>query len=182
MRDVMEDRQTHTDSLAALLTLMELGEESRVWQVQELAAILKHQLRAPLWLALGDFSGEVVQKIDGLAAAAPGTLDELFHQSQPSCELLELTKLFAKSCNVANGPLPREIAVLLYYLSIATAEVRCEKRLSQLSDEALIRGLAWCGAQTWLDQSIRLVILEALGRVGKKRTAEADGVMPPLPD
>jgi len=178
----MEDQQTHSENVTGLLTLMDLGEESRVWQAQELGAILKHQLHAPLRLALGDFSGQVAQKMDGLAGAAPGTLDELFRQAHPSCELLTLTKVFAKSCNVADGPLPREIAVLLYYLSIAAAEVRCEKRLTELSDESLIRGLAWCGAQIWLDQPIRLVILEALGRVGQKRTAQADGAMPPVPD
>ncbi|MGD0388982.1 MAG: hypothetical protein ABSC42_08510 [Tepidisphaeraceae bacterium] len=182
----MDSQQTHCDNPTALLTLMELREDSRqVWQPSELAAILKHQLRAPLRLALGDLSGQVVHHLELMAKAggAPSTLDELFRQAQPSFELLDLTKRFAKSCNLdGNSPLPREIAILLYYVSIAAADMRCQKRLSKLSDESLSRGLAWCGAQTWLDEPVRLVVDEAMGRAGQKKTAQADGAMPAVQD
>ena len=64
-----------------------------------------------------------------LAAESQGLLlksfGDLLHHPNPPLELLRLTKDFAKACRLSrSGPLPREIATLLYFASIIVAWVR----------------------------------------------------------
>src|SRR5206468_3470867 len=79
------------------------------------------------------------------------TFRELYESPDPPLKLLELTKLFAKANqDVPESPIPRQIAVVLYYLSIAAALTRCGKRITSLSDAALEKGFKWALRQQWV--------------------------------
>lgn len=173
----MRDQQVPMNNPSALLTLLnQSGETPQAWQPQELGAILRHQLQAPLPLAVGDFSTEASDLMGDCPpeSPAPRNLEDLLCQTRPSPELLGLTKQFAKSFSGGAGiGLPREVALLLYYLSIAVARMRCQTRLSTLSDLALASGLQWSSAQNWLDEPLRSLVDEALARLGRPKGVDA---------
>jgi hypothetical protein len=171
----------------ALSSLLELREDTRhVWRPEELGAIWKHQLTAPMPLALGDsLSAEVMHELEMLELSRKNlkNLDELLHGAQPAIGLLNLVKRFAKQCwSDRDGPLPREIAALLYYASIAVADLRLGKRISELRSDELIQGLRWSGTPTWVDEQTRQLLKEALTRMGQGAGDESKSVMPLAPD
>jgi len=185
----MHEQSPRPEKSLALSSMLELREDTRhVWHPQELGAILKHQLAAPLVLALGNsLSAEVAHELKTLGSPQQEVknLAMLLHHPEPSLELLSFTKRFAKSCwNDPDSPLPREIAILLYYLSIAVADLRSGKQLSTLGRDDLIQGLRWCGDQVWVDQSTLRLLKEALEHFGKGREAFAElkATMPPTAD
>jgi hypothetical protein len=68
--------------------------------------------------------------------------------------------------------LPREIATALYYISIATALLRMDKRISQLPDADLQRGLRWAQEQKWLDDATKGLIAAALKKLSGSKEAK----------
>ena len=175
----MLDQQLETAKAASLLTLLKLsGGGEQVFQARELTAILSHELRAPLRSALGDFAPEFVQVVERLPADTqiPRSLEDLLCQSRPSLELLGLAKRFAKSCcGPAESALPRELGLVLYYLTIAVARIRRGVRLSELSDEALAGGLQWSSEQKWIEEPLRSLVNEALTQFSRKNNLDGGG-------
>jgi hypothetical protein len=169
----MQGPQSQMDNPTALLTLMSLSEKStHVWAPEELAAILGHELRAPLLLALGKFAGEAAAILPCSATiATPQTLEDLLRQNRPSPEILDVVKKFAKSSSMegAEDGTPREIGLLLYFLSIAVARVRCQTRLSDLPDDAVINGLRWMLGQDWVSEPIRGLAGDVLDRLSESK-------------
>jgi RNA polymerase sigma-70 factor (ECF subfamily) len=150
---------------AALTWLLQLPR-----QPGDCAALLQHILAAPLPFDLGTVD---VERTDQLAACGHGggrewpSLGELLHHPQPSPELLEQVKDFAKENGTdPESPLPREVATLLYYASIAAALARCGRRISRQDDAALRWGFEWGGAQPWVDEATRAVLGEGLRALG----------------
>jgi len=150
-----------------LADLLEEGDcAERLWQPQELATILRHQLSAPVQFDLGGLEKGLARKLAALSEAE-GLLvrsfaDLLFHPNPP-VELLELTKRFAKACRAhPQGPLPHEIATLLYYASIVVAMLRCGTRITSLGDDSLRRGVGWLLEQPWLEERTRSLLNEGL--------------------
>ena len=135
------------------------------WSAMELRDMLRHQLAAPLHLSLGTLSGEMAHQ---LRTSQPPlnpllTLEQLLHHPAPPSELLKLVKRFAKLCrNDRDNPLPSEIVMLLYYLSIAVAWSRRGERISDLAPASLRRGLKWLTLQEWVTDEARLLLLEAI--------------------
>ena len=172
----MADWDVHSSDSRRLADLLEEGDRAdRLWQPQELAAILRHQLSAPVQFDLGGLEKGLARKLAALSEAE-GLLvrsfaDLLFHPSPP-LELLELTKRFAKSCRThPHGPLPREIASLLYYASIVVAMLRCGKRITTLDDASLRRGVEWLLGQPWLEDKTRAILKEGLDFLDKRSPA-----------
>jgi len=156
------DSDSHT--LAALLDAGE--EDNRVWNPAELAAILKHQLSAPIQVDLTAMEQRLAARLR-LATESQGLLlksfGDLLHHPNPPLELLKLTKDFAKACRLSRGgPLPREIATVLYFASIVVAMVRCRRRITRLDDAETCRGIKQCLAQSWLDAPTRQLLEEGL--------------------
>ncbi len=52
---------------------------------------------------------------------------------------------------------------MLYYLTIGTALLRCDHRLTRLSDSALREGFRWASAQPWTDEAARDLLCRARG-------------------
>ncbi len=158
---------------AELAELMELAEQPQnLWRSNELGAVLRHQLHAPVGFDLGGLEAAEVQ---GLRPVGEGgdllinSFADLFHHPHPPLGLLRLVKQFAKANRAhPDSPLPVEVAALLYLLSIAVARLRCGERISSLDDDALREGLKWASEQCWLDNPTRSLITEAMDSLGAR--------------
>ena|SRR5438093_9732349 len=145
--------------LAALLEIDQVP--ARVWRLDELTAIFKHQLAAPVQL---DLAEGTAGNAPALPSAFPEirTFDELFHYPKPPIELLKSVKEFAKANrDHPASALPREIATALYYGSIVVARWRCGEVITTLNDEELRAGIEWAIAQPWVDERTRSLLREA---------------------
>lgn len=154
----------------SLATLMEVGVgHPRLWRPDELAAIFRHQMSAPVLVDLGGFDPGTAIKLKILSEAQGLLLksfSDLFLHPSPPLELLELTKEFAKAnLDHPESSLPNEIATALYYTSIATALVRLDKRISQLDNESLRRGLLWVKEQAWISPEIQALLVKAMEKL-----------------
>jgi hypothetical protein len=160
----------------ALAALMATGEEpARLWRPEELGAILRHQMSAPIMVDLGAFGPRAAARLTALSEAQGLLLKsfgDLFHHPTPPLELLELVKDFAKAnLDAPEGGLPAEIATVLYYASIAAALVHLAARLSQLPDAELRRGLRWAAGQSWLDEKTAGLLARALDKLSDGKEA-----------
>lgn len=152
---------TKPESLARLLDAEAGGGE---WSADDLAAILRHQLAAPLRADLTATNAHAGKTLDTISRAAPppATFGELFAHPHPPPELLELAKDFGKALrrDTACG-VPAGVATVIYYASIVAARLRCGRRISDLDEAALRRGVEWALAQPWLDAATRAMFEEA---------------------
>jgi hypothetical protein len=142
------------------------ADEERIWDADELAAILRHQLAAPIQVDLNSLEAGAAPRLRMLTEAHGLLLKsfgDLLRHPHPPLELLKLTKNFAKALRLSRrGTLPREIATVLYFASIVVALRRCRRRISRLDDAALRRGVELCLRQPWLDDSTRELFQEGL--------------------
>lgn len=142
------------------------NDTERLWRDEELGAILRHQMGAPLQVDLVSLGRDMAVKVRNLADAQGLTLKsfgDLLAHPHPPVELLKVTKDFAKACRLSpHSPVPHEIASVLYFASIAAAMVRCRRRITVLSDADLAGGLCWTLARTWLDAPTRALLEEGL--------------------
>ena len=149
--------------------VMGLGDApARVWRPEELAAVFRHQMAAPVWVDLGALSpgaaGKLVRinRLDGRIRS----FRDLFQHPAPPSELLELVKDFAKlNRDQPESVLPTEVATALYFLSIAAALVRLQRRITALSDEQLREGFVWALRQDWLDEQARGLLVSASAKL-----------------
>jgi len=153
--------------LAALMNTSD--ESSPLWRADELAALFRHQMSAPVLMDLGSFDPRTASQLKTLATAQGLLLSsfaDLFNHPAPPLALLQLVKDFAKAnMDHPESGLPREIATTLYFTSIAAALLRLDKRISQLPDAELQRGLRWAQDQKWLDEKTRAVLEGALKKL-----------------
>jgi hypothetical protein len=153
-----------------LSALMASGDErGPLWRPDELASMFRHQMSAPVLMDLGSFDPRTATQLKTLAAAQGLLLSsfaDLFNHANPPIQLLQLVKDFSKAnLDHPESGLPREIATALYYSSIAAALVRLDKRISQLPDADLQRGLLMTQAQPWLDERTKSLLAEAVKKV-----------------
>ncbi len=156
-----------------LAALMGAGAEgARLWLPEELAAVFRHQMQAPVLLDLGGFDPGTAVRLKTLSEAQGLILksfSDLFHHPSPPLELLRLTKDFAKAnLDHSESGLPSEIVSVLYYTSIAVALVRLDTRISQLKDADLRRGLLWARDQAWVDEETKALLIEATEKIPKE--------------
>jgi hypothetical protein len=154
-------------SLAALLESS--GEHARLWRPDELGAIFRHQMSAPVLVDLGGYDAGAAVRLKKLSDAQGLLLksfSDLFYHPTPPLELLEAVKNFAKAnMDNAESTLPNEVAGALYYTSIAAALVRLDARITRLADDALRRGLLWAKDQPWLDAPTRELLQGAIAKI-----------------
>jgi hypothetical protein len=152
---------------AAMAELMELPNLiGKVWHSQELSAILRHQMSAPVQFDLSELPAGLGAKLRSLTAAQGlliRSFGDLLRHPHPPLELLKLTKRFAKaSSHHPDSPLPPEISRVLYYAAIVVAQTRCGERISGLDNAGLKQGLDWALTQLWLDASTRMIFEQGL--------------------
>jgi hypothetical protein len=156
-------------NLAAFLAAGQ--ERARLWRPEELGAIFRHQMSAPILVDLGGFDPATAARLQTLSDAQSLLLKsflDLFLHPVPPVELLTLAKDFAKvNMEHPDSSLPNEVAALLYYVSIAAAYVRLDRRISQLSDAELKRGLEWARSKPWVEAPIARLLEEALQKLAR---------------
>jgi len=165
MADFDPARAIARSEARSLAAFMAAGAEgARLWRPDEVAAIFRHQMAAPVLVDLGGFDPVFAARLKNLASAQSLMLKsfaDLFQHPAPPLELLELTKDFAKAnMDQPESVLPGEVAAALYYASIASALARLNQRISRLSDADLRRGFQWAKDRPWTDNATR-ELLEA---------------------
>jgi hypothetical protein len=150
-----------------LATLLDLAPDAeRLWGDDELGALLRHQMTAPMQVDLINLERGLALKVRNLAESQGLTLKsfgDLLAHPNPPVELLKITKDFAKACRLSpHSPVPHEIASVLYFASIAAAMVRCRRRITGLTNDALAEGLRWVLSRPWLDAPTRSLVGESL--------------------
>jgi hypothetical protein len=167
-------RKSSPKSLAAFLAAG--AEHARLWRPEELSAIFRHQMSAPILVDLGGFDPATAMRLKTLSEAQSLLLksfSDLFHHPVPPLELLTLTKDFAKAnMDHPESSLPQEVAAALYYTSIATAVVRLDARISQLKDAELQRGFLWAKDQPWVDDPTKELLDQALKKISSVAAAK----------
>jgi hypothetical protein len=146
-----------------LSELFSVGEAQRprTWTAEELREVLSHQLRAALVYDLG--SAGMLRDAEALGQQGVRTFGDLMRHASPPVDLLRLAKDYFKSSLVSeDGPLPPDVARLLYYGAIGVAGLRHDQSISSLTKEELTRGLKWAAARDWADEQTRAVLGEAL--------------------
>jgi hypothetical protein len=161
-----------------LAALMASGDERRpLWRPDELAALFRHQMSAPVLMDLGSFDPRAAGRLKTLSAAQGLLLSsfaDLFNHPSPPIQLLQMVKDFAKAnMEHSAGGLPAEIAAALYYASIAAALVHLDARISQLADAPLRSGLLWTQEQSWLDEKTKALLAAAVKKLSGDKEAPA---------
>ena len=157
----MKILESDPKQLASLIGDDDIGE--RIWQSDELAAILRHQLTTPLRVDLAGLSGAAgplkqAAEARGLVLKSFG---DLLQHRQPPVGLLKLMKDFAKACRLGQpSAMPREISSVIYFASIIAAMTRCSRRITRLDHAALRQAVDWALQQPWLDDTTRALFLE----------------------
>ena len=154
----------------SLAAFMAAGSESaRLWRPEELAAIFRHQMAAPALVDLAGFDPATAERLKTLTSAQNLLLTsfrDLFLHAVPPVELLELTKDFAKAnMDQAESALPNDVAAALYYISIASALARLDRRISRLNDAELRKGFSWARERAWVDEKTRQLLGEAMQKI-----------------
>lgn len=76
--------------------------------------------------------------------------------------MLTLAKEFAKThIHSEHAAIPHDVAVVLYFSTIAAALCHAGVRITTLDDSKLADGLKWCLARDWLEPSIRQLLMKA---------------------
>jgi hypothetical protein len=162
-------------SLAAFMA--QGGERARLWRADELGAIFRHQLSAPILVDLGGLDAGAAARLKILSEAQNLVLksfSDLLLHAAPPIELLRLAKDFAKAnMDHPDGSLPKEVAAVLYYACICAALVRLEERISQLQDPDLARGFRWAKDQPWVDMNIQQLLGQGLDKLSGAGPAAA---------
>ena len=140
---------------------MNLGEAAAgEWNEQDLSAMLRHRLSAPL-----DFDGGSLEPkgsrdkgryriLSEAAALGIRTFHDLFRHPRPPLTVLRITKDFFKvrAGSAAERRPEQEVDYLIYLLSIFAARVRTGHTITKLSDSELLRGVEWAATRKWADE------------------------------
>jgi len=147
-----------------LLDDVEQGEPH--WTKEDLHAILRHQLQAPLQVDLGAMLPGAAGRIEQIASARGLLLksfNDLLYHPHPPAELLVMTKEFAKRNLIGpESTLPGDVARVMYFSSIGVAIWKTGQNISQLPQEKIQAGIKWCLGCSWLEEEVRDLLQEAL--------------------
>ena len=145
-------------------------EDQRYWQPPELADLLQHQWDAPLEADLGELPPGRARLLKRLCEAEHLLLKsygELFSHPLPPIEVLEMIKDYAKRHLARpNLELPEEMAMVLYVLSVVVARLRCGKRITSQSDEAVRKNIETMLSEPWITDSVAMLLREGLAVFG----------------
>ena len=156
----MHERDVSEVAPSSLADLIDFGREEQLWTDEDLESILQHQLDTQIDFDLTQFGDSRVENLRQQLGSVEGpailTFRDLLQHPSPTIELLDAARRFAKLCRSrAEGPLPDEIATVLYFASAVAAMDKCGQRISRLDDDGLRYALDWALEQPWLDDSLR---------------------------
>jgi hypothetical protein len=125
-----------SDALSELIAFDAQGRA--IWPAKELTAKLDEPLE------------KIDQKLVGSLEIR--TVRELLEHANPPMALLISLKDLSK--RRPRDLFPPEMALLLYYGSIAAGMVRCGKKITKLPDEDLRNGFSWAIKEQWVPEKI----------------------------
>lgn len=132
-----------------------------VWPAAQLKSALREQLLSGLNNLVADRN-----LFDAISASTTPPLTnylDLLRHPRPPLDLLIITKDHAKLAHRdPRSALPPDVALLLYYGSIAAALLRHGRRISRLTDDELRGGFNWAVRQSWVDDETRSLFLKTL--------------------
>ena len=159
--------RSHRDNNSRLGRLFELGLGEPIhWSDEELADILRHELRSSLLGELKPLASQIESL--GLVYSSPGvpplnTFEDLLNHPNPNPVLLRIAKDFAKTAdNRFDHDLPPAVATALYMCLIAAGIVRGIGKITLMDDSELRIGLEWVQKQAWIEESKRRLAADAL--------------------
>ncbi|MBI5760262.1 MAG: sigma-70 family RNA polymerase sigma factor [Planctomycetales bacterium] len=131
-------------------------EASFQWRPEDMGALLRHQLAAPLRETLSS-DERVGRKIPPTTSTAePRTFADLFQHPAPPLELLNAVKRWSKhSARQTTTSLPTEISTTFYYAALAAALVRLNERITTSDADMLRYGFETMLQQSWLTDDLR---------------------------
>jgi len=161
----LPDLQRSKDILRALMDPEQ--SETVPWSASELAAMLEHQLAAPLMAEvdrlaeLNECPRAEVAKL--ISESKCKTFGDVLREKSPEPELLRMVKDFAKAVMSEPDTLPRDVARILYVASIlAGTRVQGGKPLTTLSEASIEREARRCLSFGWLPVAVRKLIRDRL--------------------
>ncbi len=156
---------------AKLAKILEWMQQTPVsWHPTDLAALLRHQLAAPIDPDLKEAKGREreLQKpgADLSAAARLMTFRDLIRDPHVPLPWLRMMKLyFGGHRSHPDSPIPREVSDTLYFACISLALARHGERITRLDGSTLRKNLEVTARQEWLDDELKPVFQEALRRL-----------------
>jgi hypothetical protein len=173
-----EAKDIHNTDARLLARLIDTeGSAHRLWSPEELGAIFRHEISAPVEYSLEGVDSAVRGGLARLCASHGlliRSIADLLNHPNPPVELLALTKDYAKASREhPEGVLPPEVATVLYFACIAAALVRCGRHITELADESVRHGMEWGASIPWLDDGTRALFMEALRFLKAQKGAEA---------
>ncbi len=148
----------------------------RAWNAEELGAVLRHQLSAPVQFDLGRLDRGESLRLATVADAQQllvRSFHDLLHHPNPPLELLAMVKEFAKAnLSHPDSPLPPEIANVFYYASIISAWIGCRRRITKLDNQRLRAGVEMILAYPWLDDATRSLLRRGLDALNFSTTGK----------
>lgn len=147
----MNNLMNTAGSIDALLRAIE--DPSPGWDLDDPAAILAHQLDAPLLQDLVTLDGVDAESVTQLTVShdALESFGELLSVDDPPRLLLEAAKdYFKPSAAKTGGPVPHQVALVCYYAAIAAAQRAGQPALSRMPQPDLRNAMSWARERTWL--------------------------------
>ncbi len=153
----MTSHNTDDCSLDGLAEILRRALHS-AWRESDFPSLWNHQLNSPLSSELE--AHRIIPP--GHAVAAGQTFQSALLTDAASLELIGLVKQYAQALRDGdNAALPKEVALMLYYLALATAWTRHRRRLSSLPLEKLMEGWTWASSRIWIDSQTRTCLENA---------------------
>lgn len=144
-------------------------ERDPAWTKDELGSVLAHQLDAPLRQELVRAFGPEAARNGRLVPTGQGpaqTFAGVLFDTEPDVVLLVQIKEFAKTQRATPQALiPRNVATVIYLLSIAAALVHGGERITSLQDPPLREAFEWALRLSWIDDNCSALLSKAALRL-----------------
>jgi hypothetical protein len=154
-----KNEQTTKIELARLLSMED--EIHTTWTESDFGAILRHQLNSQLAELIEP--NDISTLLEGdLAAGALSTVRDLLTHPQPPLDSLDALRRYGKRLGGAqDSGFPQQVAAVVYLVAICAAIVRCDKRISEASDQEVLTRIRRLMTHSWLDETSRGLLTEA---------------------
>lgn len=127
---------------------------------------------APLSVYFTAVLNSSLSEFSGLRVEKTGTLYDCLLVDDPSLDAFSAIKEWANQWrSKKDKTLTADFASGVYFLVLAVAYIRCKKRITGMSLEAMRAGFVWLAEQPWLDVRVKQIVnaaIDALSQASEK--------------